>query len=359
MAARPRPRGDCFKRWIGRQDLPAHRNPALVFRPPYSYTGGIHANTQTREMQMAPISVLIATHDRPQDLRRAIASVFGQTLLPAELVVVDDGSTPPVSLEGLAMPEGLALRLIRNARPAGPARARNIGIAAARGAWIAFLDDDDEFKPDKIAAVARALDRMEDSADLLYHPAEIVMVNEGVRYTSRLRAPDPAHGMYRELLVRNIVGGTPMAIARKATLEAHGAFDESLGALEDYELWLRLARHGARFCMLPQALTRCHYTTAKASVSKSAAAGLATFSRIERQYCEDLDALPPAAQAAHREWVREIVLFRAILKLERFEVMKLSLALLLRFRRLKHAAAAAASLLGPRTIIRLRARFRS
>jgi glycosyltransferase involved in cell wall biosynthesis len=315
------------------------------------------APTQTREMQMAPISVLIATHDRPQDLRRAIASVFGQTLLPAELVVVDDGSTPPVSLEGLAVPEGLALRLIRNARPSGPARARNTGIAAARGAWIAFLDDDDEFKPDKIATVAAALERMEDSADLLYHPAEIVMVNEGVRYTSRPRAADTARAMYRELLVRNIVGGTPMVVARKASLQELGGFDASLGALEDYELWLRLARHGARFCLLPQALTRCHYTTAKASVSKSAAAGLDTFSRIARKYREDLDALPPAARAAHREWILEIVLFRAILKLERFEVMKLSLALLLRFLRLKHAAVAAASLLGPRTIIRLRARF--
>jgi glycosyltransferase involved in cell wall biosynthesis len=317
------------------------------------------ASTQTREMQMAPISVLIATHDRPLDLRRAIASVFGQTLLPAELVVVDDGSTPPVSLEGLAVPEGLALRLIRNAQPSGPARARNTGIAAARGAWIAFLDDDDEFRPDKIATVAGALDRMEGSADLLYHPAEIVMVNEGVRYTSRPRTAGTARGMYRELLVRNIVGGTPMVVARKASVQALGGFDASLGALEDYELWLRLARHGARFCLLPQALTRCHYTTAKASVSKSAAAGLDTFSRIARKYREDLDALPPAARAAHREWILEIVLFRAILKLERFEVMKLSLALLLRFRRLKHAAVAAASLLGPRTIIRLRARFGS
>jgi glycosyltransferase involved in cell wall biosynthesis len=255
------------------------------------------------------------------------------------------------------VPEGLALRLIRNARPSGPARARNTGIAAARGAWIAFLDDDDAFRPDKIATVSAALERMEDSADLLYHPAEIVMVNEGVRYTSRPRAAGTARAMYRELLVRNIVGGTPMVVARKACLEVHGGFDASLGALEDYELWLRLARHGARFCLLPQALTRCHYTTAKASVSKSAAAGLDTFSRIARKYREDLDALPPAARAAHREWILEIVLFRAILKLERFEVMKLSLALLLRFLRLKHAAVAAASLLGPRTIIRLRARF--
>jgi glycosyltransferase involved in cell wall biosynthesis len=306
-----------------------------------------------------PISVLVITHDRHEDLRRALASVIGQTLLPMQLLVVDDGSTPPVSLDGLEIPRALSLKLIRNARPLGPARARNIGIAAAEGAWIAFLDDDDEFKPDKIEAVARALDRSGELADVLYHRAEIVMVNEGVRYTSRPRAPDSTKGMYRELLVKNIVGGTPMVIVRKQSLLAHGAFDESLGALEDYELWLRLARNGARFHLLPEALTRCHYATAKPSVTKSAAAGLETFARIDSRYQDDLDRLPPAALAEHREWMLEIVLFRAILKLQRIEVTRLSLALLLRFRRIKYAAAVAASLLGPRAIIRLRARVRA
>jgi glycosyltransferase involved in cell wall biosynthesis len=310
-------------------------------------------------MNMEPITVLIITHDRHKELRRAIASVLGQTLLPGQLVIVDDGSTPPVSLVGLEIPAALPVRLVRNAAPSGPARARNIGIAAAEGAWIAFLDDDDEFMPEKIAVLARAIHRFGGASEVFYHPAEIVMVNEGVRYTSRPRAAGSAAAMYRELLVKNIVGGTPMVAARKHSLSAHGGFDESLGALEDYELWLRLARNGVRFQRLPQALTRCHTTTARASVTKSAAAGLETFARIEEKYRDDLDRLPRAARAEHREWMHETVLFRAILKLERFEVMKLSLALLLRFRRIKHGAAAAASLLGPRAIIRLRARIRA
>jgi len=306
---------------------------------------------------MDPITVLIITRDRHEELHRALASVFRQTQLPFEVVIVDDGSTKPVSLDGLAAPQGLPLRLIRNASSAGPAHARNLGIAAAAGTWIAFLDDDDEFKPGKIEVVSRAIERLKDAADVLYHPAEIVMVNEGVRYISRPRAPDRAAGMYRALLVRNIVGGTPMLVVRTRSLLDHGAFDASLGALEDYELWLRLARGGARFHLLPAALTRCHYVTAKASVSKSAAAGLATFARIEDKYRSDFDALPLLAQLEHREWMHEIVLFRAILKLERVQVMKLALALLLRFRRMKHAAVLAASLFGPRAIIRLRARI--
>jgi glycosyltransferase involved in cell wall biosynthesis len=306
---------------------------------------------------MEPISVLICTHNRHRELRRAIASVAAQTLLPAELIVVDDGSTPPVSLEGLVLPAALPLRLIRNAAPAGPARARNLGIAAAGGSWIAFLDDDDAFMPGKLDAVARTLASLRDAADVLYHPAEIVMVNEGVRYRSRPQAAVDAPAMYRALLVRNVVGGTPMVVARTRSLLACGGFDESLGALEDYELWLRLARHGARFHLLPLALTRYHTTTAKPSVTQSAAAGLDTLQRIREKYGSDFGALPAAAQAAHREWAAEVVLLRAILRLERWRAVKLSLAMLLRFRRLKHAAALAASLCGPRTVIRLRARW--
>jgi GT2 family glycosyltransferase len=306
---------------------------------------------------MEPISVLISTHNRPRELRRAIASVAEQTVLPAELIVVDDGSTPAVSLDGIDLPPTLPLRLIRNAVPSGPARARNTGIAAAAGAWIAFLDDDDEFKPGKIGVVARTLERIGGAADVLYHPADVVMVNEGVWYTTRPQPFASTQALYRALLVRNVVGGTPMVVARKQSLLACGAFDATLGALEDYELWLRLARAGARFHLLAPALTRCHVTTAKASVTKSAAAGLDTLRCIGEKYRGDLDTLPPAAQAAHHEWTHEVVLLRAILKLQRWQVLKLSLAMLLRFRRLKHAAVAAASLLGPRTIIRLRARL--
>ena len=306
---------------------------------------------------MDTITVLIITHDRHEELHRALASVFSQTQLPFEVVIVDDGSSPPVSLDGLVAPQGLPLRLIRNAAAAGPAHARNLGIAAAAGKWIAFLDDDDEFTRGKIEVVSRALERLKDAADVFYHPAEIVMVNEGVRYFSRPRPPGKAAGMYRELLVRNIVGGTPMLIVRTRTLLDQGAFDASLGALEDYELWLRLARGGARFHLLPAALTRCHYVTARASVTKSAAAGLDTFARIEDKYRSDFDTLPSSEQLEHAEWMYEIVLLRAILKLERLQVMKLALALLLRFRRMKHAAVLAASLFGPRAIIRLRARF--
>lgn len=309
---------------------------------------------------MESISVLIITRDRPDELRRALASVLAQTLLPREVVVVDDGSTPPVTLDGLALAQsqGLPLRLIRNAVSAGPARARNLGIAAAAGAWIAFLDDDDEFKPGKIAVVSRALERLKDKVDVLYHPADIVMRNEGVRYVSKPRAPAGPDDMVRALLVRNIVGGTPMVVARKRTLVDAGAFDASLDALEDYELWVRLARNGARFHLLPAALTRYNQTTAKASVTQSAAAGLAAFARIEAKYRADYDALPPRARRAHREWMHEMVLLRAILRLERLQVMKLALALLLRFRRIKHAALLGASVLGPRAMIRLRARLR-
>jgi glycosyltransferase involved in cell wall biosynthesis len=90
-------------------------------------------------------SVIIPTHNRPALLQEALSSVLGQTVLPAEIIVVDDASEPPVSL-----PEngnGVPLRLLRHEKPRGGAAAKNTGAQAAQGELIAFLDDDDLWAP--------------------------------------------------------------------------------------------------------------------------------------------------------------------------------------------------------------------
>ncbi len=103
------------------------------------------------------VSVIIPTRDRIEQVRRAVASVRGQRHVDLEVVVIDDGSMPDVAvaLEGLADDD---LRVVRNARSRGPAGARNVGIDAARARWVAFLDDDDYWAPDKLRCQLDALD---------------------------------------------------------------------------------------------------------------------------------------------------------------------------------------------------------
>lgn len=111
-------------------------------------------------MPLSPrISVVIPTHNRAELFAEALQSVMQQTAGDWEAIIVDDGSTPPVSLGSLA--EGMAekLRLLRHPSPKGGPAAKNTGAQAARGDIIAFLDDDDLYAPVYLERALHVLDR--------------------------------------------------------------------------------------------------------------------------------------------------------------------------------------------------------
>lgn len=99
------------------------------------------------------VSVVIPTYNSSGTLKRALDSVYGQSLLPLEIVVVDDGSDDWEVSEQIvsSCPDSVSTRFIRLDRNQGPSTARNSGVSAARGRYVAFLDSDDVWYPDKIA----------------------------------------------------------------------------------------------------------------------------------------------------------------------------------------------------------------
>lgn len=103
------------------------------------------------------VSVVVPTHNRPALLREALASIAAQTCTDWEVVVVDDGSTPPIDAAALEAVVNGRLRLVRHDQPRGVAAARNSGFAAARGELIAQLDDDDRLAPEALSAATQAL----------------------------------------------------------------------------------------------------------------------------------------------------------------------------------------------------------
>lgn len=103
------------------------------------------------------VSVVVPTHNRPDLLREALASIAAQTCTDWEVVVVDDGSTPPIDASALEAVVGGRLRLVRHDQPRGVAAARNSGFAAARGELIAQLDDDDRLAPEALSAATQVL----------------------------------------------------------------------------------------------------------------------------------------------------------------------------------------------------------
>ncbi|MFQ3251758.1 MAG: glycosyltransferase involved in cell wall biosynthesis [Loktanella salsilacus] len=302
-------------------------------------------------------SVVITTHNRQNEVAHAVASAARQSVRPDEIIVVDDASEPPLQEASLAQTaEGVPLRLIRHIQARGPSGARNAGIQAATAPWIAFLDDDDIFVPTKLQRCAEMF-RTSAGADVIFHAAVINMINEGASYTTRLARSHHEADFYRRLLVRNVVGGTPMVAVRRQLLLDLGGFDEKLAALEDYELWLRLARAGARFLAIDEALTHCSYVTRKHSVTKSDAAGEETFSCIRERYQDDFNTLSMAEKHEHERWIREIELHRSLLRLDRKQTIRVASELLRKSPGPKNLLIFLLSFLGPRRILLLRAKL--
>jgi glycosyltransferase involved in cell wall biosynthesis len=183
------------------------------------------------------VSVIIPTYNRAWCVERAVDSVLTQTIRDVELVVVDDGSNDDTARRLAAY--GPALQVISQANR-GVSAARNAGIAAARGRWIALLDSDDYWLPDKLAVQLQWLD---DHADYRICQTEEIWIRNGQRVNPKKRHLKYGGFIFERCLPLCLVSPSAVVIHRHL-LVAVGGFDESLPACEDYDLWLRLAcRH--------------------------------------------------------------------------------------------------------------------
>jgi glycosyltransferase involved in cell wall biosynthesis len=156
-----------------------------------------------------------------------------------EVVVVDDGSGDGTAL----IVEGFGderVRLVRHEKPRGVSAARNRGIAEARGEWISFLDDDDLWAPDKVALQLGAVQQT----------GQLWAYSGHVNITSDHRvvggAPPCTPEKVQDSLRRTnlIPGGGSNVLAQTDLVRSLGGFDETLGILEDWDMWIRLAREG-------------------------------------------------------------------------------------------------------------------
>jgi glycosyltransferase involved in cell wall biosynthesis/2-polyprenyl-3-methyl-5-hydroxy-6-metoxy-1,4-benzoquinol methylase len=170
----------------------------------------------------APLfSVIIPTHNRPDYLAEAIESVLAQTVQDFEVIVVDDGSEPPVPEH-----DDPRVRLTRRQQAVGPSQARNDGASAANGEYLAFLDDDDWFAPDRLQVALDGLER-----------APVTLCWGG--YKGETAKPGlTLDGHVHDRLLDN--GYAPTAGVSALRRDCFLPFDPAFKGAEDIDWWLRL-----------------------------------------------------------------------------------------------------------------------
>jgi glycosyltransferase involved in cell wall biosynthesis len=189
---------------------------------------------------MPRISVVIPTRNRWQLLRaRALPAALSQADVDHEVIVVDDASTDETAAQ-LAAIEDPRVRVVRREQRGGMSGARNTGIEAASGDWVAFLDDDDLWSPRKLTAQLAVADAT--GADFVY--AAAIAVDERGTVLDTLYVP-PAAELEAKLLQACVVpAGASNVIARTARVRSLGGFDEQFVHVGDWDLWIRLAAVG-------------------------------------------------------------------------------------------------------------------
>jgi glycosyltransferase involved in cell wall biosynthesis len=186
-----------------------------------------------------PISVIIPHHNRSELLGTALKSILGQTCPPSEIIVVDDCSAPPHREAIRAWSSHT--RIIFLDPGGGPAKARNAGIEAASQEWIAFLDDDDEWLPEKLAMQWKVL-----NADLSLSAvvgAPVIVSDTREPWTMVSHSPEI---LTLAAALEDNAAFIQTALVKTATIRALKGFDTNLLCLEDQDFWIRFTAAGFR-----------------------------------------------------------------------------------------------------------------
>jgi glycosyltransferase involved in cell wall biosynthesis len=227
------------------------------------------------------VSVIVPTHDRPHFLSQTLRSIAWQRDVDLEVIVVDDGSPPGQVDKVVSGLVDLRIRVLRNPAAQGVSTARNRGVTAARGDWVAFCDDDDLWAADKLSS---QLNATQNGWDWVYTGS--VNVNEFGRAVGGTLPMSPSQ-VVALLPQRNVVpGGGSAVLVHRRLLDDAGPFDPRLRNTEDWDLWVRLSRLATpRRVASPMVGYRVH-GAGSSLVTRQILAGA---EEIERRYGGPLD----------------------------------------------------------------------
>ena len=197
----------------------------------------------TSPMQEPRVSIIIPAYRASRDIATALDSIFAQTFVDFEVIVVNDGSPDTAELEAALGPYRARIHYVAQENR-GAAAARNVGIREARGTFVALLDADDRWMPDFLARQLRFLDSHPD-CDAVY--CDAIVSGESPLAGRRFMDAAPSRGEVTLLSLIaqrcNVILST--VVARREAIVRVGLFDETIRRGHDFDLWLRMALSGA------------------------------------------------------------------------------------------------------------------
>ncbi len=231
---------------------------------------------------MPKVSVVIPTYNRARLLKRAIQSVLNQTYQDFEIIVVDDGSTD--NTEEIVRSFGdPRIRYIGHGENKGEAAARNAGIKAARGKYIASQDSDDEWLPEKLEKQMETFQNASPKVGVVY--TGFWKIQGDKKIYCPFSAISPKEDIiYDSLLKMNFIG-TPATLIRKECFERVGMFNERLRNFVDWEMWLRISKY-YHFKYIKESLVNVYYGCGNVSYNNETAVAALEF--IFKRHFEDI-----------------------------------------------------------------------
>jgi glycosyltransferase involved in cell wall biosynthesis len=248
----------------------------------------------------ASISVVVPVYNGRRYLQGALDSILAQTLMPRELVLVDDGSADgSVDLvAGLATP--FPVRVLRQEN-AGQSSARNLGVAECSGELIAFLDQDDRWYPHHLETLAAALARDPAVAwaytDFDEIDGEGNLVTRG--FLRELGVPHPKTTL-TSCIAHDLMVLPSASMIRRSVLAAVGGFDEELVGYEDDDLFVRIFRAGWQHAFVDRPSIRFRIHGVSSSADRR-------FFASRRRYAEKLAAAIPDDPRMRRYYLRDLI----------------------------------------------------
>lgn len=208
------------------------------------------------------VSVVIPTYNRANLVSRAIQSVLNQTYQDFEIIVVDDASKDDTKIVVNNFNDDRIIYVQHEINKGGGA-SRNTGIKKAQGDYIGFLDDDDEWLPEKLEKQIIKFQHSSEKVGLVYSGFFYVL-EKNDKIMSEVY-PSLSGNVYVELL-KGCILGSPTPLIKKSSFQKAGLFDEELPSCQDWDMWIRISKY-YEFDFVPEILAKHHVHGKQISVN--------------------------------------------------------------------------------------------